>query len=316
MKVISLMPIKNEAWMLPYVLENLSQFSDEIVVADQMSTDGSREILKAHPKVTLIDNRRQGHSNQVRWDLLDAAREFEGKNLLLSVDADEMLPPRLFIDFLGRMDSLGVKGGTALEFLWVQLWKSPRRYRNDGSVWSGIWKQVAFLDDGEMDFDREKVVLNDHTSRVPAVRGNRVFRVEGVPLLHFQWVYWERTQLKQAWYRCSELVKGRSALRVNHKYGITLDEPGAKLDEVPPEWLEGVRFPEKAPPTAWQLEEILAWFDEYKPEFFEPLEIWHIPELKTEFVKRVGREPHSYWASPLLREAGKLKWRVLRAAGR
>jgi hypothetical protein len=35
----------------------------------------------------------------------------------------------------------------------------------------------------------------------------------------------------------------------------------------------------------------LTWFDRHGVEFFEPLEIWHVPALRAEFRRRVGRNP-------------------------
>jgi len=92
MKIIALMPVKNEAWILPYTLESLSKICDHIIIADQNSDDGSFEIYKKFSKVEVITNNEKIHSNKVRWSLLDRAREYEGKNIILNVDADEFIP--------------------------------------------------------------------------------------------------------------------------------------------------------------------------------------------------------------------------------
>ena len=56
---VVLTPVRNEAWILRAFLEATSLWADHIIIADQMSTDGSREIARSFPKVTLIDNDRQ-----------------------------------------------------------------------------------------------------------------------------------------------------------------------------------------------------------------------------------------------------------------
>jgi len=42
---------------------------------------------------------------------------------------------------------------------------------------------------------------------------------------------------------------------------------------------------------SWQEAEIFTWFDRHGIEFFEGLEIWHVPALRAEFRRRVGRSP-------------------------
>ena len=54
--IIVITPVRNEAWVLRAFLEATSLWADYIIIADQMSTDGSREIAKKYPKVVLIDN--------------------------------------------------------------------------------------------------------------------------------------------------------------------------------------------------------------------------------------------------------------------
>jgi len=294
MKVIGLMPVRNESWILRITLEVLSEICDSIIVADQASDDDTREICKDFASVVLIHNKETGHSNKVRWQLLDAARSFDGNNLLLSIDADEIIPPSLFKESIARIKSQLVLG-QGLEFLWVQLWKSPNYWRDDKSVWSNNWKTVAFLDDRKVDYDRDNVVINDHTSRVPRPANVGACRLDGVPLLHLQWAAWERAQLKQAWYRCAELLNGINPKAINDKYAITLDDPSARLSRVPSAWLEGIQVQslkaQMSIRSSWHLNEIVHWFDQRGVEFFEPLEIWHVPQLREEFHRRTRRMP-------------------------
>lgn len=55
MKVVGILRVKNEADLLPEVLENVSVGVEEIFAYDDNSTDGTLEILKAHPAVTYVE---------------------------------------------------------------------------------------------------------------------------------------------------------------------------------------------------------------------------------------------------------------------
>ena len=55
MKIIVFSICYNQADILPWFLRHYSSFADEISVWDDHSTDGSRELLAAHPKVKLRD---------------------------------------------------------------------------------------------------------------------------------------------------------------------------------------------------------------------------------------------------------------------
>ena len=91
LKVV-LTPVRNEAWVLRAFLEATSLWADYIIIADQMSTDGSREIAKEYPKVILIDNnRKEMHMAATRRLLFEEAKKIEGEKLLFALDADEFL---------------------------------------------------------------------------------------------------------------------------------------------------------------------------------------------------------------------------------
>ncbi len=90
--LVVLTPVRNEAWVLRAFLEATSLWADYIIIADQMSMDGSREIVKEYPKVILVDNnRKEMHQAATRRLLFEAARKIEGEKLLFTLDADEFL---------------------------------------------------------------------------------------------------------------------------------------------------------------------------------------------------------------------------------
>ena len=55
MKIIALLPVRNEAWVLEHSLSCLSAFCDVVIVSDQGSTDGSQDICRRFPKAVLLD---------------------------------------------------------------------------------------------------------------------------------------------------------------------------------------------------------------------------------------------------------------------
>ena len=54
--LVVLTPVRNEAWILPAFLKATSLWADYIIIADQMSTDGSRDIYPQFEKVIVVDN--------------------------------------------------------------------------------------------------------------------------------------------------------------------------------------------------------------------------------------------------------------------
>ena len=278
MKTIVLMPVKNEEWILDLTLDAAEQIADHILVSDQESTDRTPEILWMHKKVEVIQNKRTGHSNEVRWDLLDEARKRYGTdNLLVNIDADELVPPELFKELHGKITEHVQPGKVWVSSPWVQIWRNVNTFRNDASVWSPRTnkKPFAVVDDGKIDYAR-KFVINDHTSRVPGPEGTPAIETN-VPLLHFQFVNWQRTQEKQAWYRCRELLAGGAdAAAINAKYRITKDEANIQYSVVPKKWYKGLTVPhtlEAQEGQSWYAEAMEDMFVEHGKEFFKELDI-------------------------------------------
>jgi hypothetical protein len=323
MKIIALVPVRNEAWVLEHSLASWSGFCDVVIVNDQMSTDTTRDICRRFPKVVLLETTSTGPADtvgrlpqQARWRLLDAARNYDGHNLLWCTDADELVPPSLaracFAQHAGELAP-----GRAIECRVYNLWKSLTRYRQDLSLYGPRWKAVAFVDDRAVDFPRGNG-RPLHEPRIPVDEDETAFKADSLPILHLQWAIWNRNQMKQAWYRCVELMNGRlTALELNALYQGTLPVWYVHTEPVPEEWLTDVTLPPASADLepSWQEQEILAWFDERGVEFFEALEIWHVPSLRREFERRVGRRPRPdrSYMPPRLARAQQLGRRVFNA---
>src|SRR5215212_1735798 len=91
--IVVLTPLKNDAWILRRFLEVTSVFADRIIIADQGSTDGGREICAEFEKVTVVDNPSSVYDEGERQQLLiGAARELVPlPRILIALDADEIL---------------------------------------------------------------------------------------------------------------------------------------------------------------------------------------------------------------------------------
>ena len=144
-------------------------------------------------------------------------------------------------------------------------------------------------------------------------------KAEHLPVLHLQWLLPNRSQMRQAWYRCREWMQGgRTAASINEQYARTLPERYVPTAAVPPEWIDDVTLPETSVDAqpSWHEADILRWFDERGLAFFEPVEIWGVRRLRQEFRKRDGpQSPARSFVSAVPRRAG-ANARATRAAAR
>lgn len=294
MRTIALLPVRNEAWVLRHSLACLCAFCDVVIVNDQQSDDLSRDICREFPNVVLLESTVAQICERARWTLWDAARQYDGNNLIWCTDADELVSPVRVRAFLER-DRNRLRPGTVVDCGYYHVWESPDRYRN--SVWPYVpyWKPIAVVDDRRIDYGRSRS-LPLHEERVPIADGAPRLRADDVSVLHLQWLLPARNQMRQAWYRCREWVHGERPVRdINGTYAFTLPRSRVATAPVPASWVADVTFPDWSidAEVTWQQREVLGWFAERGPAFFEPLEIWHIDVLRHAFVRAVGRAPRS-----------------------
>jgi glycosyltransferase involved in cell wall biosynthesis len=302
-KIVALIPFRNEDWILETCLGSLRPWVDEIIGCDDRSTDRSAAIFEQYSGIVIPS----GTSVGTHWDvfrirqlLLEEGRN-KGGTHFVCLDADEAIT----LHRIGTLKSLiaQMRPGQKLLLQWLALWKDSHKYRDDRSVWSNNFKDFIFCDDGLARQDETFLAEGRTPGRNSPQECVKVAPTDAA-VLHFQFVPWRRFQMKQAWYRCLELIeKPHSSEVINAKYKITLDDPAAQCREIPPEWLSGLRIPHGLEnlSASWHLDALMALFAHHGVEFFEPLEIWHIPELAAEFQRRTGRAPRkTRWTLPSL----------------
>src|SRR4051812_44081863 len=165
MKIIGLMPVRNEAWVLPHSLACLSAFCDVILVNDQDSEDESRDICRRFPKVVLLESTERLICEQARRQLLDAARDYDGHNLLWANDADELVPPHRLQSFVAPARAR-LPPGPAIPGLFRTLWNPASTYRADLTLYRPYWGRMAFVDDRRADYHRSGQARL-HDPRIP-----------------------------------------------------------------------------------------------------------------------------------------------------
>lgn len=212
---IVMTPVRNEAWVLRAFLEATSLWADYIIIADQMSTDGSREIAKEYPKVIMIDNKNPEFNEAERQAMLVAkAREVAaGRDTLLwGLDADEVLSAnfRETEDWKHIMNSVP---GDVFWFKWAEICPNKK------NVYSTVpYYPWLFHDDGKE--PHGNYVRNMHSMRIPyPIEEKQKYYVDDFRVLHMASLNPYRVASKSRFYQFVDWeLNHRSAIELSRSY--------------------------------------------------------------------------------------------------
>lgn len=247
MKLMALMKVRNEEWVLRASLEAALRWCDEALVMDHCSEDSTpaivREAAEQHPhRVHVMQwcDREWTEASQ-RQAMLERGRQLGGTHFAV-IDADEVLSGNLLESI--RFHAQSLAPGQAAEAPWPAMWRSVRAYRDDESVWSRNFMTFLFRDGAGVTFAAAADGYDIHARR-PAGTSGQIRRIVDEPagggLMHLQFANWRRLRAKHAWYKMTEATRwpGRqSAEALNFKYGRALDETNLVTATVPASWWE------------------------------------------------------------------------------
>lgn len=287
MKIITLLPVKNEDWILEKSLENFSKFSDLIIVLDDNSKDKSLEVANKFEKVKVVNfnsTEKVVNMSQRRNILLEEGRKEKGSHFVF-LDADELLSENFINkkeEYLNKMNP-----GEKLLLPWINIEKINNDFYFKSSDKINF-KDFIFCDDGQSKF--ESKFLSE--TRTPKSSGKEIqIDFENGYVWHLRKVAPYRDSLKQAWYMCNELIEGsRNAKRINATYEYNhqkinkgaLEQANIDLKKLDTSFSENII-----------LSEILNLFNKKGILYFEALDIWNINKLAEQFKKETGRKPES-----------------------
>jgi hypothetical protein len=295
-KIICLTPVKNESWILDRFLKCTSLWADHIIICDQQSEDGSKDIALSYPKVTLLENSSEKFNEPTfRQMLIDTARKITGPRLLICLDADEFLTSN-FINSPEWNTLVNSSPGTLFRFQWVNI------HPNMNSYWLGYKGGIfAFMDDGVSKY----VTRSIHGPRLPEPMQSKAISLNDIKILHYSHTNSERARSKQRWYQCWEMLhsQGFRPVSAYRKYHEEQKISQQEIYSIRREWLNYYEQ-EKIDMTSiidqnfyaypkwewslgkdygeitmndlyWWDREILNWMSKYGSNKFKRLDIWN-----------------------------------------
>jgi len=106
-KIATLVVFKNEADILPYWLKCMEKHVDYFLFRDNESTDGSAEIVKAHPKTVYCDVAKGLFKTSMKDKLFAAAQNSLSDNDWICGGAADLVPDFNVRAEIGEVDSKG-----------------------------------------------------------------------------------------------------------------------------------------------------------------------------------------------------------------
>lgn len=286
MKLVGVMAVRNEQWVLGLSLRAALLAVDDLVVLDHASTDGTPSLLRRvadeHPgRIHILqENDPVWRETAIRQHLLETARGL-GATHVCPMDADEVITGNLLPGLRDAFASLAP--GESLWLPWIDLWRGFDRYRDDSSF-QRYRMVLGFRDAPAVGYEPSQGGYDIHARRPSGLSGERSFpeSMDEGGVFHLAFAHWRRIQTRTAWYKMTEALRfpwRRGPELLNRHYDHHLDESGLRTFPVDPEWW--------APYASWLGEVDLGespWFEsecrrlwqEHGPETFQGLNLWDL----------------------------------------
>ncbi len=249
-KIVAIMPVRNEDWIIGLSARALLRWVDELIILDHCSTDESRElewsVALEHPErvITLTDNDPIWHEMAHRQRMLESARG-RGATHIVTVDADEVVSGNLVKHM--RLIVEDMPPGMVLQLPWICLRDSIDQCHRTG-LWAEQFASAAFVDNPACFWGQRNGY--DFHQRAPMGRPEVAFKPVAHAfggILHLQYSSRRRLLAKQALYKMTEAIRWpeRKFGVVNQTYNWSVygraESKQAQFDlgPIPSDWWAG-----------------------------------------------------------------------------
>lgn len=206
MKIVGVMPVRNEAWCLGLTARVALKWVDELVIGYHDCTDRSEEIVRSiHVEgsavIPIVLPSGPWDEMQHRQRLLNAARG-RGATHVAIIDADELLTGSGLPEM--RQAFLGIPAGAIAHLPGYNLRGGIQKYHANG-IWGNRWFSTVFRDLPELSWSGD----NFH-SREPGGRKLnpvRLFPQGGPGVMHLWGASERRLIAKHALYKVTERLR-------------------------------------------------------------------------------------------------------------
>ena len=253
MRLIGLMPVRNEAWCIGFTLRIALKWCDEVVVFLHSCADDSEriavEIAKETNRVTVVgDNGDVWDEMRHRQAMLELARSVDiSATHIAIVDADEFLTAdvvkqiRFFVEPLERGSILELPGYNLRQDganLLSSLHAGLTMYHSSG-IWGNRWFATAFQDSPALHWSGDRF----HHREPMGCGWNRWRPIQQGDggTLHLWGASERRLRAKHALYKITERLRWpqKTSQEINRYYGHATDPNQMReFASVPPAWIE------------------------------------------------------------------------------
>ncbi len=291
MKIVAIMPVRNESWILGLTARALLKWVDELVILDHCSTDGTKQIelnlvLENRGRVKIwIEDDPVWNEMVHRQGMLEAARA-RGATHIVTVDADEILTGNLLPHIREMIAAIPARPCAVLQLPGYNLRGGIERYHSTG-IWAQRWFTVAFKDQPNAGWSGDRL---HHREPFPAWNACQPVNQRDGGIMHLWGASVPRLAAKQALYKVNERIRWphKSVREIDSYYNLAMYPAASrgtgfsddwKYADVPAAWWAGYEDLMQyldVDAIPWQESECRRLVEEYGREKFAGLDLFGV----------------------------------------